>query len=178
MSANANYYKFSTPNLKVRIDNVRYTFCGGTVHCFLTMEDMWGTNDAYMELACVANKLGMKYGYHTQFKASNKRAEYFVAVNSSCNKYIYVPSDYEYHGMASLKGGDIDNVEMAKRIAYQKAYRQLINFYYNCYYNLYCYVLAYSRDVWFEQMKQLEDRWIDSNNRIMGMVDPTWDGED
>lgn len=171
-------YQFSTPNVKVRIKDVRYTFCGGTVHCFLTMEDMWNSNDAYMKLADVANRLGMRYAYHTQFKASSTRIPYFNAVNSNSDKYIYIPSDYEYHGMASLKGGDVDNVEMAKRIAYQKAYRQLINFYYNCYYNLYCYNLAYSRDVWFEQMKQLEDRWIDSNNRIMGMVDPTWDGED
>lgn len=166
-----NKYNFSSPNLKIRIDNVRYTFCGGTVHCFLTMENMWNRrNEPYMTLVNVAAELGMKYGNHTQFKANNKRTEYFRTVNSSCDKYIYIPSDYEYHGMASLKGGDTENVEIAKRIAYQKAYRQLISFYYNCYYNLYNYVIAYARDVWFEQMEQLSERWDETNKRIIELT--------
>lgn len=162
-------HKLSTPNIKVRIKSVRYTFCGATVHCFLTPESMWRTNDPYVLLADTAEKLGMQYAKHTQF-STNKEYSSWNTIYSNSDKYIYVPSDYEYHGMASLKGGDPNDVELAKKIAYQKAYRQFINFYYNCYYNLYDFVMAYARDVWYEQMAQLAKRWDETNCRIFEMV--------
>ena len=164
-------HKFSTPNLKLRIKNVRYTFCGATVHCFITPEPM-NRRDPYTYLLETANLLGMKYGVHTQFTCANYDYHYIGEIPSNSDKYIYNPTAYEYHGMVSLKSGDASDIELAKKIAYQKAYRQFVNFYYNCYYNLYDYVMAYARDVWYEQMAQLSDRWEDSNGRICYMVNP------
>ena len=163
-------YKFSTPNLKIRVKSIRYTMCGATVHCFMTFEPMRRYDDPYMNLVGTAEILGMKYAKHTQF-CSSDTIGYVGSVSSNSDKYIYIPSDYEYHGMASLKAGDVSDIEVAKRIAYKKAYRQFVNFYYNCYFNLYNYVMAYARDVWYEQMSQLADRWQDANSQIFELVE-------
>lgn len=164
-------HQFSTPSIKIRIKDVRYTVSGGTVHCFLTMENMWRTfNDPYMELVACCERLGMRYGVHTQYRCICN-SFYRDYVYASADKYIYIPSDYEYHGMATLKAGDIEDFELAKRIAYKKAYRQLCNFYYNCYYNLYDFINAYSADVWYGQLKQLAARCNETENDVMNMIE-------
>lgn len=160
---------YSTPKVKVRIDNVRYTYSGDTVHCFITMK-RFDRDDAYCQLMDVANVLGFAYATHAQHRWHKPYPQY--EIRSGTDSYIYDPSDYEYHGMASYKQGDNRDLQLAKNIAYKKAYRQLMAFYYNCYTNLYNRVMSYATDVWFEQMAQLSDRWMDVDMEIRDTVYP------
>lgn len=164
-------YNFSTPNVKIRIKDVRYIYSGGTVHCFLTMEDMWHSSDEYVKLAYCCSDLGMRFAINTTYRLVVPEKINCDGIRSSCDKFIYMPSDYEYHGIATLKTGDSSDIEIAKRIAYQKAYRQLTSFYYNCYRNLYEFMISYCRDVWYPQICDIANRWADSNGRIMNTVE-------
>lgn len=159
-------YQFSTPNIKIKIKDTRYVYSGGTVHCFLTMERM--SEEPYMQLVSFCDCF-MERARNTQFKSYAA----WIADRCSCSdKYIYIPSDYEYHGCATLHTGDVNDMELARRLAYKKAYRQLIGFYYNCYLNLYNKVMAYSGDIWFAQLGQLAQRWNETNDSIVNAVNP------
>ena len=161
------FHNYSTPKVKIRINNVRYVISGGTVHCFITMDEI-KRDEPYMKLIDTANAIGIDCRRHTDFKLKNDRTWFYLGLPaSSCDKYYYIPSDYEYHGAAVLKSGDTEDYEEAKRIAYKKAYRQLTSFYYNCYVNLYDAVLAYTRDVWYGQICQLSERWTDTECNIV-----------
>ena len=153
-------HNYSTPNVKIRIENVRYLVSGGTVHCFITMQRMTD-DEPYMRLIDAARAIGFTCKRYGDLKLKDSAGSWWLSNSSTCDKYYYIPSDYEYHGAATLKSGDISDEEAAKRIAYKKAYRQLVSFYYNCYVNLYDAVVAYSRDVWYGQICQLSDRWDD-----------------
>lgn len=155
-------FNISTPNLKIRIKNVRYQRSGNQVHCFITMEDL-PYEDAYHKLMDVAFSLGMKNATHCQYKFNRG---WKSGKNSGSDSYIYNPTHYEYHGVATYKNGDIEDFKLAETIAYKKAYRQLVNFYWNCYNNLYNYVTSYASDVWLEQIAQMSDRYLDVDREI------------
>lgn len=159
--------QFTAPNTKVRVKDVRYICQNDQVHCFITMKDFSPT-DPYQNLMFIAGILGMRDAANPAFRWCGS----FIRPNKvSCEpSYIYNPADYEYHGVATFRPDDVYDVELAKKIAYYKAYCQMIGFYLNCYTNLYERVSSYANDVWYEQMSQLSDRYMKVNDEILQVL--------
>lgn len=163
--------QFSVPNIKIRIRQVRYTYEGDMVHCFMTFEPLKAT-DPYTVLYWCGIGMNMEEAKSLQFKhvRANGVSMPKKTTKSFSESYLYDPTQYEYHGIARLKANDTYNLTLAKTIAYKKAFRQFVNFYYSCYMNLYSRIVGYS-NVWLEQIAQLSDLSREVNNEIKDIVD-------
>lgn len=160
--------QYTAPRVKIRVKNVRYGYAGSQVHCFITFQP-FDCGDPYEILMRTAQEIGMCQAATPEYKWADSLWRRPEKVSGS-NSYIYNPTDYEYHGTAVLQVGDLNDIELAKTIAYKKAYRQFVSFYFACYSNLYERVMAYANDVWYNQIAQLSDRHLLVDGEIRGIV--------
>jgi len=160
---------YSCPNIKVQIDTVDYTVEDGRVECRMTIKPH-KANQYSQLVAIAANVLDMRPAIHNQYEWLSDKfgdADFENEMKrTSATSYIYLPECQAYKGVATLKDGDISDVELAKTIAYKKAYRQMTGFYAWCYKNLYERVLMYAHDVFFGQYSQLIERVNEADNEV------------
>lgn len=118
--------KFSAPNVKMHISQVQYFIEKDKVYCELTPA-RFDETDCYTRVAnaAVAARL-MDYSSLGDISLDTQ------------NPKLVVPVDrYEYTGVARLKNGDTSDVELAKQIAYKKAYRSFLSYYITNYNKMY-----------------------------------------
>lgn len=162
--------KYSVPKFRMKTDEVRYITSGGTVHCFITFLP-FEFNEPYEILSQTAKKTcNMIEANYNNLRWRGDKIWMKPGRCSIEHNYIYNPTDYEYHGSATLKDGDKDDFEYAKDIAYWKAYRRALRFAYDCYVNLYSRVMSYMGDVWHGQLEQLRDRVYNAEDKIQYMI--------
>lgn len=155
----SDFKGYTCPNVKILTDTVEYDIQPDKVECRLTIK--WNPSNKYGVLASFAiDYLNMQYAVHTQYKM---REELLATIpepvkRASCDSYVYCPEDYVYIGTARLKDGDTSDVEIAKDIAYKKAYRQMTSFYFQCFDNLMHRYAAYCTDVIGAQRGQFKRR--------------------
>ena len=126
----------------------------------------------YSQLIMIAcGVMGMKPAMHTHYEwLSNSYGDVDcenTLKRSSATSYVYFPECQVYKGVATLKDGDTNDIELGKDIAYKKAYRQMTNFYAWCYKNLYERVLMYAHDVFFGQYSQLVERVNEAEDEVI-----------
>ena len=119
--------KFSAPNVNMHIQGVEYADNGNSVTCILTPA-RFNEKDCYTRIANAAVAA---------------RLMYFAPLTSDLSLITQSPTlvacvdRYQYTGTARLKGGDANDIEFAKQVAYKKAYRSFITYYLTNYNKMY-----------------------------------------
>lgn len=119
--------KFSAPNVNMHLQSVDYEIKDGKVMC-IVRPARFNETDCYTRIAnaVVAAHLMDNSGYTGDISLDTQDVKLVVPVDR-----------YSYIGVARLKKGDTENVELAKQVAYKKAYRSFISYYITNYDKMY-----------------------------------------
>lgn len=121
--------KFSAPNVKMHIQSVEYAINGNgnSITCTLTPA-RFNEKDCYTRVAnaVVAARLMDIVPLTGDISLDTQDVKLVVPVD----KYVY-------SGTARLKKGDTEDIELAKKVAYKKAYRSFISYYITNYAKMY-----------------------------------------
>ncbi len=119
--------KFSAPNVNMHLQSVDYEIKDGKVMC-IVRPARFNETDCYTRIAnaVVAAHLMDNSGYTGDISLDTQDVKLVVPVDR-----------YSYVGVARLKKGDTENVELAKQVAYKKAYRSFISYYITNYAKMY-----------------------------------------
>jgi hypothetical protein len=167
-----NKTNYSVPKFKIVVKDEKYIVSNNVVHCFLTFKPFAG-NSPFIKLA-TANQVMLGCHWAQRADLSPNRGNIFRFGNlcSVNDKYLYNPTDYEYHGQAVLKIGDENDLRLAKHIAYCKAFRRALSFTYQCYSSMYTKLCDYAGDVFFGQLEQIAQRAEEMDERIITAITP------
>lgn len=83
---------------------------------------------------------------------------------------VYDITAQTYVGIARYKKGDAHNIEYAKKVAYKKAYRQMLSFYGRNYLNLYNRVQCYMKQVCRGQITKIENKKANLNLSLLDLI--------
>lgn len=119
--------KFSAPRIKIRVCNTRYIVNDNIVKCIINIAPCDGEDPYTLLSEAVFGARLMK------FEPWGQSLE--KTTNSATT--ICLLHGHTYCGIAKLKDGDVTNLDFAKKIAYLKAYRQLISYYLTNYSKMY-----------------------------------------
>lgn len=156
----------NVPAFKMVVEEERYIVAGGTVHCFLTFKPF--DHHSYFNRLMTTTIIALNHNprVHSQYRIRENRKRMYPDTREVCSDhYIYNPTDYEYRGTAVLKTGDTPNVELAKEIAYNKAFRQALNFTQWCYGNM-LDILTREYNQWDKQYADIARRADEMDNRV------------